>query len=151
MVKVLDTIYRIADTDVTVLIQGESGVGKELVPRAIHYQSMRKDKPFVKLNCAAFPENLLESELFGYEKGAFTGAYSRKPGKFELANRGTIFLDEISEISPSLQAKLLQVFQDGELSRLDGKRDIQVDARLLVTTSRDLEEYVKIGHSREDL
>jgi transcriptional regulator with GAF, ATPase, and Fis domain len=151
MLKIVETINQVADTDVTVLIQGESGVGKELVARALHYQSGRKNKPFIKVNCAALPEELLESELFGYEKGAFTGAYNRKPGKFELAHGGTILLDEIAEISPSLQAKLLQVLQDGEFARLGGKRDIQVDVRVLVATNRNLAEYVKDGRFREDL
>ena len=147
----MEMIGQVADTDVTVLIHGESGVGKEPVARALHYQSTRKDKPFIKVNCAALPEELLESELFGYEKGAFTGAYNRKPGKFELAHGGTIFLDEIAEISPSLQAKLLQVLQDGEFARLGGKRDIQVNVRVLVATNKNLEEYVRNGRFREDL
>ncbi|NIS69851.1 MAG: AAA domain-containing protein, partial [Proteobacteria bacterium] len=151
MSKIVETIDQVADTDVTVLIEGESGVGKELVARALHYRSAREKKPFIKVNCAALPEELLESELFGYEKGAFTGAYNRKPGKFELAHGGTIFLDEIAEISPSLQAKLLQVLQDGEFARLGGKRDIQVDVRVLVATNKNLEEYVKLGRFREDL
>jgi transcriptional regulator with GAF, ATPase, and Fis domain len=151
MRKVVETIDQIADTDVTVLIQGESGTGKELVARALHYRSVRKNMPFMKVNCAALPEELLESELFGYEKGAFTGAYRRKPGKFELAHGGTIFLDEIADISPSLQAKLLQVLQDGEFARLGGKRDIHVDARVLVATNKDLPDYVKIGRFRADL
>ncbi len=151
MRKIVETINQIADTDVTVLIEGESGVGKELVARALHYRSARRTRPFIKVNCAALPEELLESELFGYEKGAFTGAYSRKPGKFELAHGGTIFLDEVAEISPSLQAKLLQVLQDGEFARLGGKRDIQVDVRVLVATNKSLGEYVKEGRFREDL
>ncbi len=151
MIKIVETIAQVADTDVTVLIQGESGVGKELIARALHYQSGRKNKPFIKVNCAALPEELLESELFGYEKGAFTGAYNRKPGKFELAHGGTILLDEIAEISPSLQAKLLQVLQDGEFARLGGKSDIQVDVRVLVATNKNLGEYVKDGRFREDL
>ena len=151
MVRIMDMIGQVADTDVTVLIHGESGVGKEPVARALHYQSTRKDKPFIKVNCAALPEELLESELFGYEKGAFTGAYNRKPGKFELAHGGTIFLDEIAEISPSLQAKLLQVLQDGEFARLGGKQDIQVNVRVLVATNKNLEDYVRKGRFREDL
>jgi two-component system response regulator AtoC len=151
MARVMEMIEQVADTDVTVVIHGESGVGKELVARALHYRSLRKNKPFIKINCAALPQELLESELFGYEKGAFTGAYNRKPGKFELAHGGTIFLDEIAEISPSLQAKLLQVLQDGEFARLGGKRDIQVSVRVLAATNKNLEEYVRLGRFREDL
>jgi two-component system response regulator AtoC len=134
-----------------VLVQGESGVGKEVVARSIHLNSSRRERPFVKVNCAALPSELLESELFGYEKGAFTGAYRQKPGKFELANGGTIFLDEISEMSLSLQGKLLQVLQDREFSRLGGKKDIRVDARVLVATNKNMEEGVKNGRFREDL
>ena len=119
--EVRDLIERVSDTDVTVLIRGESGTGKELVARALHERSLRKDKPFVKVNCAALPTELLESELFGFEKGAFTGAIQQKPGKFEFANHGTMFLDEIGDMSFPLQAKLLQVLQDGEFSRLGGK------------------------------
>jgi two-component system response regulator AtoC len=126
-------------------------VGKEVVARSIHLNSFRGERPFVKVNCAALPQELLESELFGYEKGAFTGAYRQKPGKFELANGGTIFLDEISEISLSLQGKLLQVLQDREFSRLGGKKDIRVDVRVLVATNRNMEESVKNGQFREDL
>src|SRR5205085_2507260 len=118
MAEVRDLIDRIADTDVTVLVRGESGTGKELVARALYASSLRRDKPFVKVNCAALPTELLESELFGFERGAFTGAIQHKPGKFEFANHGTMFLDEVSEMSPPLQAKLLQVLQDGEFSRL---------------------------------
>jgi two-component system response regulator AtoC len=151
MHRIKEIIDHVANTDVTVLIQGESGVGKEVVARSIHQNSFRKDKPFVKVNCAALPHELLESELFGYEKGAFTGAYRQKPGKFELASGGTIFLDEIGEISPSLQAKLLQVLQDREFSRLGGKKDIQVDVRVLVATNRNIDQAVKTGHFREDL
>ncbi len=151
MAKIKDLVEQIAETDVTVLIHGESGVGKEVISRAIHNRSLRRDKPFVKVNCAALPEQLLESELFGYEKGAFTGAASRKPGKFEFANHGTIFLDEIGEMSPVLQAKLLQVLQDGEFSRLGGQRDIKVDVRVLVATNRQLEREVESGRFREDL
>lgn len=121
MQRIKEIIDQVADMDVTVLIQGESGVGKEVVARYTHVNSLRRDKPFMKVNCAALPQELLESELFGYEKGAFTGAYCQKPGKFELAHGGTIFLDEIAEIPVSLQAKLLQVLQDREFSRLGGK------------------------------
>lgn len=151
MRRIKEIIDQVANTDVTVLIQGESGVGKEVVARSIHLNSQRRDKPFVKVNCAALPAELLESELFGYEKGAFTGAYRRKPGKFELANGGTIFLDEIGEISPYLQAKLLQVMQDHEFSRLGGRSDIKVDLRILVATNRNIEQAVREGRFREDL
>jgi two-component system response regulator AtoC len=151
MHRIKEIIDQIANTDVTVLIQGESGVGKEVVARSIHLNSFRREKPFIKVNCAALPSELLESELFGYEKGAFTGAYRQKPGKFELANGGTIFLDEISEMSLSLQGKLLQVLQDREFSRLGGKKDIRVDVRVLVATNKNMEEGVKGGQFREDL
>ena len=151
MDRIREVIDQVANTDVTVLIQGESGVGKEIVARFLHLSSLRKDKPFIKVNCAALPEELLESELFGYERGAFTGAYRKKPGKFELAHNGTIFLDEIGDISPSLQAKLLQVLHDGEFSRLGGKTDIQVDVRVLVATNKNLEKAVRDGSFREDL
>jgi transcriptional regulator with PAS, ATPase and Fis domain len=136
---------------VTVLIRGESGVGKELVARALHEQSLRKDKPFVKVNCAALPTELLESELFGFEKGAFTGAIQHKPGKFEFANHGTMFLDEIGDMSFPLQAKLLQALQDGEFSRLGGKADVHVDVRVITATNCDLEAAVAAGRFREDL
>jgi DNA-binding NtrC family response regulator len=148
---VQDVIDHVADTDITVLVRGESGTGKELVARAIYEGSGRRDRPFVKVNCAALPFALLESELFGYERGAFTGAERRKLGKFELANGGTIFLDEISELHPSLQAKLLQVLQDGQFARLGGESDVQVDARVIAATNRDLEEFVREGRFREDL
>src|ERR671914_2607330 len=151
MVGVRDLIERVSDTDVTVLIRGESGTGKELVARALHERSLRKDKPFVKVNCAALPTELLESELFGFEKGAFTGAIQHKPGKFEFANHGTMFLDEIGDMSASLQAKLLQVLQDGEFSRLGGKADVHVDVRVIAATNRDLEQAVRDGQFREDL
>jgi len=151
MRRIKEMIDQVANTDVTVLIQGESGVGKEVVARSIHLNSFRREKPFVKVNCAALPQELLESELFGYEKGAFTGAYRQKPGKFELANGGSIFLDEISEMSVSLQGKLLQVLQDREFSRLGGKKDIRVDVRVLIATNKKIEEGVKNGRFREDL
>ena len=151
MHQIKEMIDQVANTDVTVFIQGESGVGKEVVARSIHLNSLRRDRPFVKVNCAALPSELLESELFGYEKGAFTGAYRQKPGKFELANGGTIFLDEIVEISPALQAKLLQVLQDREFSRLGGKRDVRVDVRVLAATNKNIEEAVNSGRFREDL
>ena len=151
MQRIKEIIDRVADMDVTVLIQGESGVGKEVVARYTHVNSFRRDKPFMKVNCAALPQELLESELFGYEKGAFTGAYCQKPGKFELAHGGTIFLDEIAEIPLSLQAKLLQVLQDKEFSRLGGKVDVRVDVRVLVATNKNMEEAVQNGQFREDL
>jgi two-component system response regulator AtoC len=151
MAEVRDLIERVADIDVTVLIRGESGTGKELVARALYTASLRKDKPFVKVNCAALPTELLESELFGFERGAFTGAIQHKPGKFEFANHGTMFLDEVSEMSPALQAKLLQVLQDGEFARLGGKHDVRVDVRIIAATNRDLERSVAAGHFREDL
>jgi two-component system, NtrC family, response regulator AtoC len=151
MREVQDLIARVADTDVTVLIRGESGTGKELVARAIHTSSPRHDKPFVKVNCAALPSELLESELFGFERGAFTGAIQHKPGKFEFANHGTMFLDEISEMQPPLQSKLLQVLQDGEFARLGGRNDVRVDVRIVAATNRDLEVAVAEGQFREDL
>ena len=151
MAEVQDLIDRVSDTDVTVLVRGESGTGKELVARALHEASLRKDKPFVKVNCAALPTELLESELFGFEKGAFTGAIQHKPGKFEFANHGTMFLDEIGEMSFPLQAKLLQVLQDGEFSRLGGKHDVSVDVRVIAATNRNLEAAVAEGQFREDL
>ena len=151
MEEVKTTIEQVADTTATVLIRGESGTGKEVVARMIHAQSGRGENPFVKVNCAAIPYELLESELFGYEPGAFTGANRQKLGKFDLANNGTIFLDEISEMHPALQAKLLHVLQDGEFSRLGGKRDISVDVRVLAATNKPLERAVEEGVFREDL
>ena len=151
MREVRDLIDRVADTDVTVLIRGESGTGKELVARDIHRLSPRRDRTFVKVNCAALPSELLESELFGFERGAFTGAIQRKPGKFEFANHGTMFLDEISELHPGLQSKLLQVLQDGEFARVGGHEDVRVDVRVLAATNRDLEQAVADCHFREDL
>lgn len=151
MMEVKNTIEQVADTTATVLVRGESGTGKEGVARMIHSESSRNDKPFVKVNCAAIPYELLESELFGYEPGAFTGATRQKMGKFEQANNGTIFLDEISEMHPALQAKLLHVLQDHEFSRLGGKRDIQVDVRVLAATNKPLEHAVEEGVFREDL
>ena len=151
MREVREIIEQVADTDITVLVRGESGTGKELVARALHRLSGRVERPFVKVNCAALPSELLESELFGFEKGAFTGAQRRKLGKFEYANHGTIFLDEISEMHPSLQAKLLQVLQDGEFSRLGGESDVHVDTRVIAATNRNLETAVIDGSFREDL
>ncbi len=145
------TLEQVADTDVTILIQGESGVGKEIVARTAHDLSPRVSKPFVKVNCAALPADLLESELFGYEKGAFTGATGRKHGKFEVAHRGTIFLDEIGEMSPALQAKMLQVLQDHEFTPLGSNQDVKVDVRIVCATNRRLIEMVSGGRFREDL
>ncbi len=151
MQRVRDLIHQVADTDVTVLIQGQSGTGKEIVARTLHAASPRSNRPLVKVNCAALPGNLLESELFGYERGAFTGANARKPGKFEMADRGTIFFDEIGEMSPALQAKMLQVLQDRQFTRLGGNHDITVDVRVVAATHRRLEEMVHQGTFREDL
>jgi two-component system response regulator AtoC len=144
-------IERVASTDVTVLIRGESGTGKEVTARALRQRSRRSDKPLVKVNCAALPTDLLESELFGYEKGAFTGALQAKPGRFEMADHGTMFLDEIGEMSPLLQAKLLQVLQDGEFSRLGAAVDVRVDVRIIAATNRNLKRAVAEGQFREDL
>ncbi len=151
MREIRSVIEQIGTTDVTVLIQGESGVGKEIVAREVHAVSNRAKGPFVKVNCAALPTNLLESELFGYEKGAFTGAHGRKQGRFELAHGGTIFLDEIGEMCPSLQAKLLQVLQDSEFTRLGGNREVRVDVRVVCATNRSLKQMVSSGDFREDL
>ncbi len=151
MKRVRALLDQVAPVNVTVLIQGESGVGKEVVARALHDASPRSKHTFVKVNCAALPEDLLESELFGYERGAFTGAVSRKPGKFEVADQGTIFLDEIGEMSAALQAKLLQVLQDATFSRLGGNREIQVDVRVICATHRPLFQMVAAGTFREDL
>ncbi len=151
MTEVRKVTEQVAGTDITVLIRGESGTGKEVIARILHELSGRAGKTFVKVNCAALPGELLESELFGYEKGAFTGAQQRKLGKFEYANEGTIFLDEISEMSPGLQAKLLHVLQDGAFSRLGGHAEVQVDTRIIAATNRNLEEEVKKGTFREDL
>ncbi len=144
-------IGNIADTDATVLIRGESGVGKDLVARAIHAGSSRRHGPFVKVNCAAIPSELLESEFFGHEKGAFTGAHRRKPGQFEYANKGTIFLDEIGELPLALQAKLLHVLQDFRFSRVGGRGLIDVDSRVIAATNRNLEEAMAQRDFREDL
>jgi two-component system response regulator AtoC len=151
MVQVRELIALVADTDATVLIRGESGTGKELVARALRAGSPRREKPFVKVNCAALPAELLESEMFGFERGAFSGALQAKPGKFEFANHGTIFLDEIAEMLPSLQAKLLHVLQDGQFSRLGGQQDVRVDVRIIAATNSRLEEAVASGRFREDL
>jgi DNA-binding NtrC family response regulator len=144
-------IKQVAPTDATVLIEGESGTGKEVIARALHEKSLRKDKPYIKVNCAAVPENLLESEFFGHEKGSFTGATMKREGRFELANGGTLLLDEITEISLPLQAKLLRVLQEHEFERVGGSRTIKVDARIIATTNRDLVQAVAAGKFREDL
>jgi two-component system response regulator AtoC len=151
MVKIRQQILQIAPVDVPVFISGESGVGKEVVARMIHLRSLRRQQAFVKVNCAALPGELLESELFGYEQGAFTGAVRAKPGKFELANKGTIFLDEIAEMSPHLQAKLLHVLQDGQYSRLGARSVVNVDVRVLAATNMDVKEAMRSGRFREDL
>jgi len=151
MQKIFELIEKVTDTNATVLITGESGVGKELVARAIHYNSSRKDNPLVVVNCGAIPENLLESELFGYEKGAFTGAVNTRLGKFEIANKGTIFLDEIGDMSLNLQVKILRVLQEKAFERIGGTKTIKVDIRVLAATNRILENLVKEGTFREDL
>jgi two-component system, NtrC family, response regulator AtoC len=151
MREIRSMIESIADTDTTVLIRGESGVGKDLIARAVHAASSRRQGPFVKVNCAAIPQELLESELFGHERGAFTGAHRRKPGQFEFANTGTIYLDEIGELPLSLQAKLLHVLQDFRFSRVGGHMPIDVDARVIAATNRQLEDAMAQGEFREDL
>ncbi len=144
-------LQRVADTPTTVLITGESGTGKELVARALHENSRRRDKPFIKVNCAAIPKDLMESELFGYERGAFTGAVGSKPGRFELASGGTLFLDEIGEIPNEMQVKLLRVLQESEFERVGGIKTIRVDVRLVAATNRDLKKEIASGAFREDL
>ena len=151
MQEVLATVERVAPTNSTVLLGGESGVGKDLIARAIHEKSRRASGPFVKINSTAIPENLLESELFGYEKGAFTGATTSKPGKFETADKGTLFLDEIGDVPPVTQVKLLRVLQEREFERLGGTRTVKVDVRLLAATNRDLRAALEDGTFREDL
>ena len=151
MLKVYATIKKVADTPANVLICGESGTGKELVAMAVHENSARKESPFLVINCGGIPENLLESELFGYAKGAFTGAYSDKAGLFEVAHRGTVFLDEISELPPLLQVKLLRVVQEKSFRRVGGAEDIRVDVRIISATNRNLADHVKSGMFREDL
>ena len=151
MQKVFELVEKVADTNATVLITGESGAGKELVAKAVHYSSSRKDKPLVIMNCAAIPETLLESELFGYEKGAFTGATGSKQGRFELSNGGTIFLDEIGDMSLNLQVKLLRVIQERAFERVGGTRTINIDVRIIAATNKNLEEQVAQEKFREDL
>jgi DNA-binding NtrC family response regulator len=151
MQAVLAVVERVAPTSATVLLGGESGVGKDLIARAIHEHSLRAAGPFVKINGTAIPENLLESELFGYERGAFSGATSTKPGKFELANKGTLFLDEIGDVPPTIQVKLLRVLQEREFERLGGTKTLKVDVRLIAATNRDLRAALEEGTFREDL
>jgi DNA-binding NtrC family response regulator len=151
MKNLLQLARDVADSKASVFIQGESGTGKELIARYIHQFSSRKDQPFVAVNCAALPENLLESELFGHEKGAFTGAISRKKGKFELANHGTLLLDEVSEMDYPLQSKLLRVLQEREIDRIGGMQPVPIDVRFIATTNRDIEKRIKDGKFREDL
>ncbi|HKS67732.1 MAG TPA: sigma-54 dependent transcriptional regulator [Candidatus Acidoferrales bacterium] len=151
MQAVLRLVERVAPTNATVLVGGESGVGKDLIARAIHQNSQRASGPFVKINSTAIPETLLESELFGYEKGAFTGATSSKPGKFELADKGTLFLDEIGDIPPAIQVKLLRVLQEREFERLGGTKTLKVDVRMIAATNRDLRAALEEGTFREDL
>jgi DNA-binding NtrC family response regulator len=151
MRHVLDSIRRMAKANTNVIVRGESGSGKELVARALHDQSPRRTRPFISVNCAALPESLMESELFGYERGAFTGAVAAKEGRIELANQGTLFLDEIATLTPALQSKLLRVLEERSLIRLGGKKPIKVDFRLVCATNENLEEMVKDGKFREDL
>ncbi len=148
---VLDQVERVASTSSTVLIQGETGTGKELIARAIHNLSSRCGRPFVKLNCAAIPLDLLESELFGHERGAFTGAIAQKPGRFEMADKGTLFLDEVGDIPPALQPKLLRILQEQEFERLGSNRTQQVDVRVIAATHRNLPEMTRRGEFRSDL
>jgi|TARA_A100001037_G_scaffold8600_1_gene8402 DNA-binding NtrC family response regulator len=151
MEQVFDLIDTVADSRATVLVTGESGTGKELVARALHYNSSRRSAPFIRLNCAALPKDLMESELFGHEKGAFTGAIKQTRGRFEMADGGTLLLDEISEIDPALQAKLLRVLQEREFERIGSTQTIKVDVRIVATTNRDLQKEVEAGNFREDL
>ena len=151
MLEVYKLVARVSESRSTVLLQGESGTGKELIARAIHGNSPRRDKPFVPVNCGALPDTLLESEMFGYEKGAFTGAVGTKTGLFESANGGTLFLDEVGELGQALQVKLLRVMQDHEVRRVGGTNSIKVDVRIIAATNRDLEQFVKEGKFRDDL
>jgi DNA-binding NtrC family response regulator len=151
MLEVYKLVARVTDSKSTVLLQGESGTGKELIARAIHANGPRRDKPFIPVNCGALPDTLLESEMFGYERGAFTGAVGTKTGLFEAANGGTLFLDEIGELGPALQVKLLRVMQDQEVRRVGGTGSVKVDVRIITATNRNLEQYVKEGKFRDDL
>jgi len=151
MQKIFRIVEKVADSDTTIMLNGETGTGKGLIARAIHLSSGRNDKPFVQINCGATPEGLLESEFFGYRRGAFTGATSDKPGKFEMAKGGTIFLDEIGDMSADLQVKVLRVLEEGEFERVGGNETIKTDARIIAATHRDLEEEVQKRNFREDL
>ena len=151
MLKIFRMVEKVAESDTTIMLNGETGTGKGLIARAIHEASGRKDNPFVQINCGATPEGLLESEFFGYRRGAFTGATSDKAGKFEMAKGGTIFLDEIGDMSADLQVKVLRVLEEGEFERVGGNRTIKSDARIIAATHRDLEEEVQKGNFREDL
>src|SRR5579884_2621714 len=151
MQEILELVRRVAQTSVTVLIGGESGSGKELIARALHHYSLRASKPWVDVSCAALPDNLIESELFGYDKGAFSGADASKPGLFELAHQGTLFLDEIGELEPRMQVKLLRVLDGVPYYRLGGVKKVSVDVRIIAATNRDLEEMVEHGNFRGDL
>src|SRR5215831_4395449 len=151
LLELYTLLDRVADTPTTVLVTGESGTGKELVARAVHENSSRRDKPFIKVNCAAIPRDLMESELFGYERGAFTGAVGSKPGRFELANGGTLFLDEIGEVPVEMQVKLLRALQESEFERVGGIKTIHVDVRLVAATNRDLKKLIAAGAFREDV
>jgi DNA-binding NtrC family response regulator len=151
MRDVFDLIHRLCKVDTTVLIRGENGTGKELVARAIHYNSPRKNGSMVAINCGAIPESLMESELFGHEKGAFTGAHERKIGKFQLANNGTIFLDEVAELKPDMQVKLLRVLQERKFTPVGSSREVKTDARIIAATNRNLEKMIEDGTFREDL
>jgi two-component system, NtrC family, response regulator len=151
MQDIFETIRKVAPATATVLIEGASGTGKELVAKAIHFNSPRRNQPFVAINCSALAESLLESELFGHEKGAFTGAISMRKGRFELADQGTLFLDEIGELSPSLQVKLLRVLQEKMFERVGGMRPVSVNIRLIAATNKALQEEVRKGNFREDL
>jgi DNA-binding NtrC family response regulator len=151
MTRVFDMIRRVADSPATVLLQGESGTGKELAARAIHYQSMRRDEPFVPVHCSALPETLIETELFGHEKGAFTGAVALREGRFEMAHRGTLFLDEVGTLNLNVQTKLLRVLEERQFERVGGRKTIHVDVRLVAATNEDLETLVRSGRFRDDL
>jgi two-component system NtrC family response regulator len=151
MRRIFDTIRRVARTDVTVLISGESGTGKELVARAIHAKSPRRHRPFIAINCGAIPENLVESELFGHEKGSFTGAHTQRKGRLEMADGGTVFLDEVAELPPPVQVKLLRVLQERQLERVGGREVIPLDVRILAATNRDIKKETAVGRFREDL
>jgi len=151
MRRVYEQVAQVARTSTTVMLRGESGTGKELIANALHYNSPRSKGPLIKVNCAALPQDLIESELFGYEKGAFTGAHAMKKGRFELAQGGTLFLDEIGELNPATQVKLLRVLQEREFERLGGVTTIQANLRLIVATNKDLEKSITDGTFRDDL